>query len=363
MINWKEFESKQGERLQKAFEDLTYHLFCYEFNDGKGIHRYHNQKGLETNPIKHDENCIGFQTKVYDVPLYRRKTELIRCIDDAKEIYPKLTKLVFYIYRECGQSSKKNQNKSDYIQDIEDYGSEKGIEIVWRGKSEIEHMFLEHENILLYYIFFKDDFNGIETLEYFIEKSENKTRPDLKNKYYKIKEIHDKLVKTIRNNRIVAITGNQTIGKTRLSIEVAKELCEKEEINVIIIKFPDTNLITNLKHIIKRNKKYLLIFDNYINNYLNLYHIVDEFWNLGENINNIKFIFTLKNPYTSSLNEELNDFGIAEFPLDTISDEEMRKIINEYKIEHGLKLTPATTNKILDRSKGNWSLHNVYAIN
>ena len=39
MISWKEFESKHGERLQKAFEDLTYHLFCYEFNNGKGIHR------------------------------------------------------------------------------------------------------------------------------------------------------------------------------------------------------------------------------------------------------------------------------------------------------------------------------------
>ena len=62
MISWDEFESKHRERLQKAFEDLTYHLFCYEFNNGKGIHRYHNQKAIETDPIKNDDDCIGFQT-------------------------------------------------------------------------------------------------------------------------------------------------------------------------------------------------------------------------------------------------------------------------------------------------------------
>lgn len=353
MISWKEFESKHNERLQKAFEDLTYHLFCYEFNNGKGIHRYHNQKAIETDPIKNDEDYIGFQTKVYDVPLSSKKAELIGCINDAKDTYPKLTKLVLYIYKEYGQSSSKNKSKPEYIKEIENHGRKKGIEIVWRVKSELERMLLEPENIFVKYIFFKGEFNGIQSLDSFIKKSENKSRPNLKNNYSKIDDIHNKLIETIKNDRIISISGKQTIGKTRLSIEVAKELSDKENVNVIIIYFPDNDLITNLKNIIRTDKKYLIIFDNYTNNYSNLYHIIDEFWNYGKDINNIKFIFTLKNPYISSLKEELEDFGVTDFPLDAISDEEMRTIIIKSSRDYGLTLTHSTTNDLIDKSKGN----------
>ncbi|WP_296884731.1 hypothetical protein [uncultured Methanobrevibacter sp.] len=174
MVFWDEFEAKHGNRLEKEFENLTYHLFCYEYNNGKGIHRYHNQKALETDPIKYNDECIGFQTKVYDTPLSKNKGELKKCIKKANEVYPKLTTIVFYIYKEFGQSSNENQNKPDYIKEIEDYGRERCIKVIWKVRSELERMLQEPENILLYYIFFKGDFNGIQTLESFIKKSENK---------------------------------------------------------------------------------------------------------------------------------------------------------------------------------------------
>lgn len=353
MINWDEFEAKHGNRLEKAFEDLTYHLFCYEFNNGKGIHRYHNQKAIETDPIKYNDGCIGFQTKVFDTPLYENKSKLKKSIKKAKEVYPKLTTLVFYIYKEFGQSSNKNQDKPDYIQEIEDYGCEIGIEVIWKVRSELERMLQEPENILLYYIFFNGDFNGIQTIDSFIKKSENKFRPDLKNNYSKIDIIHDELIKKIKNNRITAISGKQTIGKTRLSIEVAKQLSNEDNVHVIIINYPDQNLIVNLKKIIRPDEKYLIIFDNYTHNYPDLHHIINELWNYGKNINNIKFIFTLKNQYSTILKEELNEFGVEDFPLDTISDNEMRKIIKKSSIDYGLTLNHTDTNGIINRSKGN----------
>lgn len=353
MVFWDEFEAKHGNRLEKEFEDLTYHLFCYEYNNGNGIHRYHNQKALETDPIQYNDKCIGFQTKVFSTPLSENKSELKKCIKKAKEVYPKLTTIVFYIYKEFGQSSNKNQNKPDYIQEIEDYGCERGLEVIWKVRSQLERMLQEPENILLYYIFFKEDFNGIQTLESFIKKSENKFRPDLKNNYLKIDTIHDELIKKIKNNRITVISGKQTIGKTRVSIEVAKQLSDEDNVNVIIINYPDYNLIINLKKIIRPDKKYLIIFDNYTYNYPDLYHIINELWNYGKDINNIKFIFTLKNQYLSILKEELNEFGVEEFPLDTISDNEMRKIIKKRLKDYGLTITQMATNGIIDMSKGN----------
>ena len=67
----------------------------------------------------------------------------------------------------------------------------------------------------------------------------------------------------------------------------------------------------------------------------------------------VNFIFTLKNQYSSILKEELSEFGVEEFPLETISDNEMRIIIKKRSIDYGLTLTHTTTNGIIDRSKGN----------
>ena len=50
-VNWKAFEYKHSENPQKAFENLTYYLFCHEFKRKNGIFRYFNQPHIETDPI------------------------------------------------------------------------------------------------------------------------------------------------------------------------------------------------------------------------------------------------------------------------------------------------------------------------
>lgn len=60
------FESKfDGGRQEKAFESLAYHLFCLEFGIEKGLFRYKNQAGIETDPVEIGEDIIGFQAKYY----------------------------------------------------------------------------------------------------------------------------------------------------------------------------------------------------------------------------------------------------------------------------------------------------------
>ena len=50
-LNWENFKYKNSQNLNKAFEALSYYLFCYEFDKKYGIHRYFNQAGIETDPI------------------------------------------------------------------------------------------------------------------------------------------------------------------------------------------------------------------------------------------------------------------------------------------------------------------------
>lgn len=352
MVGWNNFESKHGNNLDKAFEDLTYHLFCYEFNERKPIFRFHNQKAIETEPINNDDECIGFQTKTFS-SLSTNVQKFKDTIDDVKNEYPNLTQLIFYVYEEIGPNYANESRKPNYILGIEKYGQENGIKVEWRVRSQLEIMLSEPENILVYYLFFDDDFVGIQTLDYFINKSENKFRPDLKNDYLKIDYLHDNLLNNIENNRIISISGKQNIGKTRLSIEVSKQLSQNQDFNVIIIAFPNQKLLINLRKIIRPDKKYLLIFDNYLGNFKDLNNIVGELWNHDGKESNIKFIFTLKKQYETVLREILLDYDIFEFQMDIISDKEMRKIIGKEIKKNNLSINQSNIQKIVDISKGN----------
>ena len=64
-VDWKAFEYKYSNDPQRAFEDLSYYLFCYEFNRKNGIFRYFNQPHIETIPIQVCDKLIGFQAKYY----------------------------------------------------------------------------------------------------------------------------------------------------------------------------------------------------------------------------------------------------------------------------------------------------------
>ena len=80
-VNWKAFEYIYSDNPQRAFENLTYYLFCHEFNQKNGIFRYFNQPHLETNPIRLDDKLIGFQSKYYadSVTMSGKESELIPC--------------------------------------------------------------------------------------------------------------------------------------------------------------------------------------------------------------------------------------------------------------------------------------------
>ena len=64
-VDWKAFAYKFSDNPQRAFEELSYYLFCNEHGQKNGIFRYHNQPHIETNPIQVEEKIIGLQAKYY----------------------------------------------------------------------------------------------------------------------------------------------------------------------------------------------------------------------------------------------------------------------------------------------------------
>ena len=134
-INWKSFEYNHAANPQRAFENLTYCLFCHEFHQPYGIFRYFNQPHIETNPILIDDRYIGFQSKYYadSVLLSSKENELTEAVKGAARTYPGITTLYFYISRKFSPSSKKDDVVPAYQKHVEATAKEIGIELPSRS--------------------------------------------------------------------------------------------------------------------------------------------------------------------------------------------------------------------------------------
>lgn len=150
-ISWKSFEYKHAANPQRAFENLTYCLFCHEFHQPYGIFRYFNQPHIETNPVQAGDRCIGFQSKYYagSVSMSSKEHELTEAVKGAVRAYPGITTLYFYISREFSSSSKKDDIIPAYQKNVEAAARELGIELVWRVPSHIEAQLMQDKQLTL----------------------------------------------------------------------------------------------------------------------------------------------------------------------------------------------------------------------
>lgn len=146
-LNWENFKYKNSQNLNKAFEALSYYLFCYEFDKKYGVHRYFNQAGIETDPIIKNDEIIGFQAKYYDdtIRLSQKKEEIKLAIKTTKEKYKGISKIIFYMNKEFSQSRDPKKSKPEYLKEIEKYAGELFVKVEWRMKSNFEKMLMEED--------------------------------------------------------------------------------------------------------------------------------------------------------------------------------------------------------------------------
>ena len=160
--NWDIFKAKFSENPQYNFEWFCYLLFCKEYNKEFGVFRYINQAGIETDPIKVDNDVIGWQAKFYETALSNHKDELLDTLEKSKKYYPDITKLIFYTSQEWGQNKGK---KPQGLIEIEKKAQELNIKLEWKCASFFESEFVCNANKLFAKHFFaleKSIFNLLE---------------------------------------------------------------------------------------------------------------------------------------------------------------------------------------------------------
>lgn len=154
MMNWKSFEFKNDGRESRAFEQLSYLLFCAELGNRVGLFRYKNQAGIETEPVEKDGVCAGFQAKYYTTPLSKNKQDMLDAIRKAKEKNPGLNTLYLYVNQEMAESSRRGKKKAGFQEDIEKAAADAGLALVWRVRSHLELQLSKPENAYIRDLFF-----------------------------------------------------------------------------------------------------------------------------------------------------------------------------------------------------------------
>ena len=354
-VNWNIFKAKFGGKEQKSFEWLCYLLFCNEFNISKGIFRYKNQTGIETEPIDYDGKLIGFQAKFYETRISDNKGDIEESINKAKSKNQKIYKILFYINQEFSESSKKGKKEPAYKTEIENYAKSQGIEIEWRVPSHFEaQLALEDNRTLAQYFFSLDksiiDFTG--ELNQHTESILASIRSKIEFKDYEIKIDRSEAIKNIKvildGSPLLILSGEAGVGKTAVIKDFYDQI--KGETPFFVFKATEFNipninqLFTNYGHFtlldfIKEHqgidKKYIVIDSAEKLSDIEYPEVFQELLStlLG---GNWKIIFTTRYSYLDDLKFQLVEVYHVNFQplnINNLTTEELIVLSEKYRFD------------------------------
>lgn len=361
--DWDVFKAKFHSNPQEYFEWFSYLLFCREFDLDKGWHGYKDQPAVEKEPINVGSEVIGFQAKFYQAELSKKKSEIVKMLEDARRHYPHLTKIVLYTNQTWTLNyPEKVKNITQTEKDIEALALSLNIEIDWRTNESFFHspFVCVTNNDLARYFFDDNDHKGWKRFgdwsskstdieaEYYIDKDVKIISPNHNNMksitvVEGLNEIRAKLVQPSSSVRLVGLSG---VGKTRFAQALFdKRICESalDIRNVWYCDLgdsPDPIPQHFIEQLEKQNKSAIVVVDNCGQE---LHSSLTKSIKDSEKIS----LLTIEYDVNDGLPEETSIYRMQ--PTTT---ELLKKVIER----HYPELESININKIADFSGGNYRL-------
>lgn len=349
MVEWDQFNVKNKGNESQAFEEMIYLLFCEKYGRKEGIFGYFNQRGIEKEPIKVNDEYIGFQAKFYKTKLSEHTPELINSIKHAKRDYPNISKIEFYINVEYGQGRKEGTNKPDAQIKVENFAKENNIEIEWYLKSQLDVILFNPENKRIYEKFFGSEKSFLDYIDELICYS-NSLFENIKDSLM----FNDNLIKINRDSYIIEIdkkiskndclliNGSPGCGKSALS----KEFLKQKDCPILMFKPGDFDL-DNIHFFFSRFNLSLNEFREFFKDYEEKFILIDSAELIGtlknqKVINEFlklmiqdswKIIFTSRTDYSNNLKWNLKvnfNFKVDEIKVNDLSLTELSKLSEDY---------------------------------
>jgi len=352
-MSWKIFSVKYDKRETWAFEQISYLLFCAEFNNRIGLFRYKNQTGIETEPIEKDGKYYGFQSKYYTTSIADNKDDIIDSIKKAKSKNKQLDELLLYINQELSESTTKRKKKPQYQLDIEKSAKAVGINIQWRVPSYFELQLFLPENKYINDIFFSLDPNEGDLLDEISKHNENilqaiQTEISFGDKQIKIdrSSVVEAITNASQKSKNIIISGEGGCGKTAIFKEFYNFKFKNLPICVFKANELNVNHINDIFHI-----DHKFTFAQFLNAYkdepLKIF-VIDSAEKLAEISNNDiittliqklkenawNIIFTTRYAYLNDLTFHIKENYQLPFDVNDVSlicADELKSIAEEFK--------------------------------
>ncbi len=352
-MNWKIFGLKYNKRETWAFEQMTYLLFCAEFNNRIGLFRYKNQTGIETEPIEKENKFYGFQSKFYTNSIAENKDDIIDSIKKAKSKNNQLDELFLYINQELSESTTKSKKKPQYQLNIEKAAKAEGINIQWRVPSHFELQLSLPSNKYIHDIFFSFNPNEEDLLDEISKHNKSilktiQTEIAFGDKQIKIdrSSVVEAITNAVQKKKNIIISGEGGGGKTAIFKEFYN--CFFKEIPICVFKANELN-VNHINNIFHLDQKFTFV--QFLNAYkdepLKIF-VIDSAEKLAEISNNDilialiqklkenawNIIFTTRYAYLNDLifHIKINYrllFEVIDIPL--ISSDKLKLIANEFR--------------------------------
>lgn len=352
-MNWKIFGVKYDQRETWAFEQMSYLLFCAEFDNRIGLFRYKNQTGIETEPIEKDGRNYGFQSKYYTTSIADNKDDIIDSIKKAKSKNKQLDELLLYINQELSESTTKSKKKPQYQLDIEKAAKTAGISIQWRVPSNFELQLSLPDNKYINDIFFSLDPNEGDLLDEISKHNENilqaiQTEITFGDKQIKIdrSSVVESIANASQKKKNIIISGEGGCGKTAIFKEFYSSYFNK--IPICVFKANELN-VNHINDIFQIDHKFTFV--QFLNTYKDepiKFFVIDSAEKLAEISNNDiltaliqklkenawSIIFTTRYAYLNDLTFHIKEnyqlpFDVNDISL--ISADELKSLADEFK--------------------------------
>lgn len=177
------------------------------------------------------------------------------------------------------------------------------------------------------------DTNQISDIDTFVERYDKSSINSPLNIDFVYREEKELIYQNIKDSKMTIISGKPGNGKTKIALEVLKELEQKDGYNSLCIRINGLELYTDIKTILENKKKYIVFIDD-INNLNGLQSVVDLI--ITNKNKNIKILATVRDYLLNNVTKKLISYIEPKvFILNKMKDEEIINILeNNYNVKN-----------------------------
>ena len=274
--------------------------------------------------------------------IYKKILEdIIKCLNSEKSglEQSKIEEIIC-----CHTSSRLSAGEDEKLHE---YCQKFGIHLTIWGIDNIANMIYDkYKPMAKQFLGLNIDTGQILSYEDFIEKNDKNLMLAPLNTIFQYREKEKKdIIDAMKTKPVVILRGNAGVGKTRLALEVIKELNNLENYRLLCVKNNDLNIYEDLVSYTEKSGKYLLFVDD-ANEFEQLNTILAYLSDKEDKDYQFKFILTVRDYVESEVTKIIEKyFEYIKIVVPVFSPEEIKgflnknlKIINEIYISQIIRI-------------------------